>query len=269
MIWSCRDKAINYGQRVLLMGIVNVTPDSFSDGGDWYGTEKALQHALKLEKDGADILDIGAQSTRPGHTAITAEEEWSRLRELLPRLRRQTKLPISVDTFYPDVAEKALEAGADIINDVSGTVSPKMAKAVKSAGAGWILMHAGGGSPADVRTFFEKAADKCRKMEIKQDQICFDMGIGFGKQYEEDLELLVNVKMYKLPGYPLMLGCSRKRVIGKSSGQAEPKKRTIGNVAADTAAILGGVDIIRLHNIEEEKEGILVAQQLKGIFSDD
>lgn len=259
MIWKCCNHQIKYGKKILLMGIVNVTPDSFSDGGDWFSPDKAVAHALMLEKQGADILDIGAQSTRPGHTPVSDREEWQRLEPVLTQLVKKTNLPISVDTYYPYVAEKALKAGVCIINDVSGKVDEEMAKAVKKAGAGWIIMHSKQGSVEDVKVFFEESLKKCEVFGIEKNSVCFDMGIGFGKNYEQDLALLANVKQYKIKGYPLLLGCSRKRVIGRSSNQDNPKKRTYGNIAADTAAILGGADIIRFHNVLEEKEGILTA----------
>lgn len=247
-----------------MMGIVNVTPDSFSDGGRWFSGEKAVDHALELEKDGADILDIGAQSTRPGHVPVSAEHEWERLKDVLPLICDKTSLPVSVDTYYPSVAEKALETGASIINDVSGVVTPEMAKIVRKWGAGWIIMHSGGGSVAEVREFFEKSVDECDDLGVDRDSVCLDMGIGFGKNYRQDMQLLANVNLYKKEGYPLLLGCSRKRVIGAGSGQENPAERIYGNIAADTAAVLGGVDIIRAHDIKNEKQGVSMALAMKG-----
>lgn len=262
-IWNCRDKQIEYGKRVLIMGIVNVTPDSFSDGGDCFLPNNAVKHAFELQNDGADIIDIGAQSTRPGHTPVSDSEEWARLEPVLSALKGKLSVPVSVDTYYPTVAEKAVDFGADIINDVSGIVSRKMAKVVKKHRTGWILMHNGGGSPKDVRAFFEKADKECEALGVDGSSICFDMGIGFGKGFEENLSLIANVGEYKLDGYPLLLGTSRKRVIGLGSGQDNPKERIYGNIAADTAAILGGVDIIRLHDVKNEKQGILMAEKIK------
>ena len=143
-VWHCREKEIEYGSKVLLMGIVNVTPDSFSDGGDWLDPATALTHARALEAQGADILDIGGQSTRPGHTPVTDKEEWARLEPVLSVLCKETALPVSVDTYYPYVAAQALRCGAQIINDVSGVVNPEMADVVCRYGAGWVIMHAGG-----------------------------------------------------------------------------------------------------------------------------
>lgn len=264
MIWNCRDKKIEYGKKILIMGIVNVTPDSFSDGGENFAAENAVKKALLLEKQGADIIDFGAQSTRPGSTLIDEEEEWSRLEPVLSAVRGKLRVPVSVDTFYPLVAEKALQRGADIINDVSGVISRQMAQIVKNTGCGWIIMHNGAGSIEDVKQFFINSAQECDRLGIEKSQLCFDMGIGFGKDFDENMALLSNVEKYKLSGYPLLLGTSRKRVIGQGSEQENPKERVYGNIAADTAAIFGGADIIRLHDVKNEKHGIYMAEKLKG-----
>lgn len=245
------------------MGIVNVTPDSFSDGGEHFSTKDAVNCALRLEKEGADIIDIGAQSTRPGSTVVSEKEEWSRLEEVLSSLSGKISVPVSVDTYYPSVAENAVKTGVSIINDVSGIVSPKMAKIVKKYHTGWILMHNGAGSPNDIKSFFENSLSECEKLGIDKSQLCFDMGIGFGKNYDENMALIANAEKYKIDGVPLLLGTSRKRVIGEGSAQSDPKKRIYGNIAADTAAIMGGVDIIRVHDVKNEKQGILMAQNLK------
>ncbi|MCD7797377.1 MAG: dihydropteroate synthase [Clostridiales bacterium] len=264
MYWNIRDGKIEYGSKILIMGIVNVTPDSFSDGGDYFDSDTAVKHALELERDGADIIDIGAQSTRPGHIPISAEEEWARLKAVLDALYGVLSVPISVDTYYPYVAEKSAQKGVQTINDVSGVVNPETAKVVKKYGCGWVIMHSGHGTPQTVKTFFENAVSQCENLGIDKSHICLDMGIGFGKDYDEDMALIANVRDYKIDGCPLLLGTSRKRVIGKASNQDEPKNRVYGNIAADTAAILGGVDIIRLHDVKNEKQGVLTAQRLKG-----
>ncbi|MBQ9517158.1 MAG: dihydropteroate synthase [Eubacterium sp.] len=249
--------------RPIIMGIVNVTPDSFSDGGAHFDGEKAVEYALELISDGADIIDLGAQSTRPGYTEIPPEEEISRLSGVLPVLRKKTDKPISVDTYFPAVAQWAVENGADIINDVSGVFNTDMAQIVKNSGAGWVIMHNGDGSESEVKAFFEDMVQRCADFGINKAQICLDMGIGFGKTYEQNLELIANVSAYKLPDYPLLLGTSRKRVIGAASQTQNPTERIYGNIAADTAAILGGADIIRIHDVKNEIKGILTAKELK------
>ena len=178
-------------------------------------------------------------------------------------LRGKISVPISVDTYFPSVAEKSLKMGADIINDVSGVISRDMAKIVKNTRCGWILMHNGAGSPDDVRDFFEKSVDECKRLGIDESQLCLDMGIGFGKNYDENMTLLTHVSDYKIDGYPLLLGTSRKRVIGQGSEQENPAERVYGNISADTVAILGGCDIVRIHDVKNEKQGILMAQNLR------
>jgi dihydropteroate synthase len=263
MYWKCKDYNIEYGAKTLIMGIVNVTPDSFSDGGEHFDADNAAEYALTLAAHGADIIDIGAQSTRPGSEKISADEEWSRLEPVLKALNGRCPVPVSVDTFYPQVAAKAAENGAVIINDVSGGVSPEMAEVVRNTGCGWIIMHFGEGTCGEVVKFFEESAEKCASLGIDPSQLCFDMGIGFGKDYECNMALLANTGRLKLDGYPLLLGTSRKRVIGAASGQSEPKERIYGNIAADTLAVLGGIDIIRLHDVKNERQGILTAEKLK------
>lgn len=263
MIWKCKDKKIEYGKDVLIMGIVNVTPDSFSDGGDHFKCKDAVECVLKLIDDGADIIDIGAQSTRPGHIPVSDKDEWKRLEPVLKALNGKISVPVSIDTYYPYVAEKSLESGADIINDVSGIINPEMVKIVKSSGCGWVIMHNGHGTVDDIKSFFEKSIDECKKIGIDKSQICLDMGIGFDKDYEENLKLLTNVENYKIDGYPLLLGTSRKRVIGQGSRQENAKLRVYGNIAADTVAIMQGADIIRIHDVLNEKQGIYMAQALR------
>ena len=211
-VWHCREKEIAYGSKVLLMGIVNVTPDSFSDGGDWLDPATALTHARALEAQGADILDIGGHSTRPGHTPVTDKEEWARLKPVLSVLCKETALPVSVDTYYPYVAAQALRCGAQIINDVSGVVNPEMADVVCRYGAGWVIMHAGPGTPADVKAFFTDSVTACRALGVQDSQICLDMGIGFGKNFQQDLALIANIPQYKMAGFPLLLGLADKGI---------------------------------------------------------
>lgn len=263
MQWICKNHKIEYGKKTLIMGIVNVTPDSFSDGGDNFSVENAVKTAAQMEKQGADIIDFGAQSTRPDFTQISAEEEWSRLQPVLKAVKGKISIPISIDTFYPFVAENALKNGADIINDVSGAVSSEMAEIVRKTGAGWVIMHNGAGGIKEVSKFFSDSMNELDRLLVNKNQICFDMGIGFGKTRNQDFELLANIDKYKPEGFPLLLGTSRKRVIKEGSGQDISKERIYGNIAADTIAILNGADVIRLHDVEHEKQGIYMADALR------
>lgn len=262
MIWKCRDKKIEYGDKPLVMGIVNVTPDSFSDGGNYADSENAVAHALELVEQGADIIDLGAQSTRPNYCEISPEEEWARLEPVIKALRPQTNVPISVDTYFPLVAQNALNLGVDIINDVSGAFNQEMAKIVEKTACGWVLMHNGAGSVAEVGDFFKKMLALCDDFGINKSQLCLDMGIGFGKDYEQNLELIANIPEYKIEGVPLLLGTSRKRVIGTASNQPNPQERVYGNISADTVAIFGGADIIRIHDVKNEIQGIMTGYEL-------
>lgn len=264
MEWKCSGFSLPLGKKTYLMGILNVTPDSFSDGGKWDTTDKAVEHALEMAADGADLIDIGAQSTRPGHIAVSPEDEWQRLEPILCALRDQLNLPLSVDTYYPSVARLALDAGAAVINDVSGVMQPDMAKAIATYHAGWVVMHTGGGTAdltpnpdqdivADVNRFFMDCISQCGGYGIRQDQICLDMGIGFGKTYAQNLTLIREHSKLHHPENALLTGLSRKRVIGQATGIEHAAQRLPGNLAAHTCAIMGGTDILRVHDVRAER----------------
>lgn len=261
------------GRHTYTMGILNVTPDSFSDGGKWLDPELAAARALEMQAQGAELLDIGAQSTRPGHAAISPEEELLRLTPVLERLRGRLRIPVSIDTFFPQVARRALELGAQIINDVSGVFSEEMAQVIRDGGAGWIVMHTGGGTAdtqavypqgvtAHVRSFFEGMAHRAAQFGIDGRALCFDPGIGFGKSYEENLTLLREIDQLRLPGRALLVGASRKRVVGQATGVARAQDRVIGTVAAHVAAITGGCDILRVHDVLECVESAKMADAI-------
>lgn len=244
------------------MGIVNITPDSFSDGGEHTGCE--VEYALSLIGDGADIIDLGAQSTRPNAVQITPEEEWSRLERTLVTLRKKTDKPISVDTFYPSVAEKALKSGADIINDISGVIDGDMLALVRDYGCGYVITHNSNNTEKSITEFFRNAIENCGKLGVDKAQLCLDVGIGFGKTYEENLRTLARLNEYKIDGVPLLLGVSRKSVIGIATGESEPKKRLFGNISVHSHAVMCGVDIIRLHDVKNEKQAIAMSEALRG-----
>lgn len=262
--FKCGKYSLPLGKKTYIMGILNVTPDSFSDGGLWNNPEKAAIHAREMIETGADIIDIGAQSTRPGHVEISANKEIERLGAVFEALKNPG-VPVSVDTYYPQAAEFALKNGADIINDVSGIFNPKMAEIIKKYNAGWIVMHTGGGTAdlvpqydegvvENVKMFFEKMLSECENFGIDLSCICLDPGIGFGKTYEDNLELLGRMSELKTPQNALLAGASRKRVIGTATGVEKADKRLIGTVAAHCACIFGGADIIRVHDVAESAE---------------
>lgn len=261
------------GKRTYTMGILNVTPDSFSDGGKWFNPDAAAAHALEMQAHGADLLDLGAQSTRPGHVEIPPEQELARLAPVLERLKGNLHIPISIDTYYPQVAQKALELGAQIINDVSGRFSEQMAQVIRSHGAGWIVMHTGGGTAdtqeaypegvtANVRAFFQTMAQQAERFGIPGHALCMDPGIGFGKSYQENLTLLRDTAHLRLPGYALLVGVSRKHVVGQATGVEKAADRMLGTVAANVAAIAGGCDIIRVHDVLECVESAKMADAI-------
>lgn len=272
-IFKFKNRSLILGQKTYIMGIINVTPDSFSDGGVNLNAENAVKTALDMEKAGADILDIGGQSTRPGHTVISAEEEWNRLKDVLPQILKVTTLPVSVDTFYPEVAVKALEMGCHIINDVSGNVNPQMIEAVKKYSAGIVLMHSGtekGDLAKEIGKRLKKMLSIAMKMGLKREYICLDAGLGFGKTEAENFEIINAIQKCKVKGNAFLVGASRKRFVTLALSETKPslQKRDIATAVVNTAAILGGADIIRVHNVKMAVESVNVADAIlkKGGF---
>ncbi len=260
------------GKKTYVMGILNYTPDSFSDGGIYFTPEKALERAIEMQNQGADIIDIGANSTRPDAKILCAAEEKERLAPVLEAICRNVKAAVSVDTFYPACAEAALKAGADIINDVSGVFNPETAKLAAKYGAGYVVMHNPCGSAevseypdgvvADLRKFFVDAIELAAKFGLPKEQLCLDPGFGFGKSHEDNLEILRNLQWLKFKGVALLAACSRKRFVGAASGEENPVLRDSGTVAAHTSAIMGGADIIRVHDVFSGVQGARVADEI-------
>ena len=253
-----REKNFDTRDKTLIMGILNVTPDSFSDGGFFYSNESAINHAAKLISDGADIIDIGAESTRPNFTPIDADTEIARLEKIIPAIKN-FGVPISIDTYKPQVASVALELGADIINDVHGLADDEMIHVAKKFNAPVIAMHNGldkniadGYVIADIKNFFRRTLQRCKNFGLNPAQIIFDPGIGFGKTQEENLTVLRNLRELKnLDGVevPLLLGVSRKSVIGYATG-FDVTDRDEATGAACVLAISQSVDIVRVHNVK-------------------
>lgn len=252
--------------RTYVMGILNVTPDSFSDGGRFFDPAAAVERAKEMEREGADLIDIGGQSTRPGYSAIPPEEEWERIRQVVPAVVRETGLAVSVDTFYPWVAQKALEAGAHIVNDVSG-FGDGMLEAVRGSGCGCVVMHPKGaergGILGEVRAFFEERLRAAEALGIEKGRLCFDPGIGFGKTYEDNLRLLAWPDRVKPEGTAFLIAASRKRVIGQPCGDPPFEERMPGTIAAHTVSILRGADLVRVHDVKEAVQAARVADAVK------
>lgn len=266
-VFKFRDRELTLGKCTYIMGIINVTPDSFSDGGDRFSAEAALTAAIEMEKQGADILDIGGQSTRPGAAKIPPEEEWERLEKALYLILKNTSLPVSVDTFYPEVAEKALMLGCHIINDVSGVASPKMAEVVKKYNAGWVLMHSGGEHSDDicdeVHNGLRDLLKKAVSLGVESERICLDPGIGFGKTAEQNYRLISGTSKVKVRQNAYLIGASRKRFIGAVLPKDIPvKERDFGTLAVNTAGIMGGADIIRVHDVKGSVLAAKVADEI-------
>lgn len=267
-MFSAKNFCFERGRRTYIMGVLNVTPDSFSDGGLFVSAEDALRRALQIQSEGADILDVGAESTAPGHTPVTSEEEIGRLCPVLAKLCSTLEIPVSVDTRHPETAAWALEQGASIVNDVSGTFDPQTAQAVRRYNAGWIVMH---GADADaqgtdnplpqVRAFFKEMLRRAEDARLRKTQLCMDPGIGFGKSRAGDFAVLRDLRQLDV-GCAMLVGASRKRLIGEASGESDPRKRLAGTVACHTAAIAGGADILRVHDVADGVQGARVADAL-------
>ncbi len=248
------------GQRTLIMGILNVTPDSFSDGGRFFDAGKAVEHAREMIAAGADIIDIGAESTRPGHAPVDGREEWRRLAPVLRRLRSEFSCPLSVDTYKPEVARRALAFGADIINDVwGGATDPAMWQTVAKSRALYVLMHnatgrrdwpTGSRVARRVRDELLDLAGRAMAAGVPSEAIILDPGIGFGKTQAQNLELINRADVYGATGHPILIGTSRKSVIGHALG-APVEERLEGTAATIAIAIARGVDIVRVHDVAE------------------
>ena len=244
-----------WGERTLVMGILNLTPDSFSDGGQYNEAERAEGRVGEMVAEGADLLDLGAESTRPGAVEVEEEEEWARLEPVLRRLAPRAPVPLSVDTYKAGVAERALRAGAVIVNDVWGLRrDPAMADVVAAAGAGVVLMD-NRAEPVDtadcvavVAETLGDSLERARRAGIAPGRIVLDPGIGFGKTYAQNLEVLAGLSRLRTLGYPLLLGASRKSVIGKTL-DLPADQRLEGTLALTVAGAAAGVDLVRVHDV--------------------
>jgi len=267
------------GERTLVMGVLNVTPDSFSDGGNFLQPESAIEHAFAIERAGADLLDIGGESTRPGSVETSASEELDRILPVLEGLRGRLKIPISVDTRRTSVAELAIQAGAELVNDVSGLRSdPRIAEVAARHRVPLILMHMRGEPRTmqaagfardvmkDVNRGLRESVRVARKAGVGKSQIILDPGIGFGKSFAQNYELLQKFSRLAKLGYPLLVGTSRKGFLGATLARdgkpASPEERIWGTAATVTASILNGAHIVRVHDVAEMVQVARVADCL-------
>jgi dihydropteroate synthase len=275
--WHLPDRVLRFDDRPLIMGIVNVTPDSFSDGGRFAGADAAVAHGLRLIEDGADILDIGGESTRPGSQPVPGEEELRRVLPVVERLAGQVGVPLSVDTSKALVAQRCLEAGAKIVNDVTALGGdPDMAQVVRDSRAGVILMHMQG-TPAtmqidpvypevisDIRRFFQQRIDEAVSPGVNLEQIVLDPGVGFGKTVEHNLEILARLEEFQSLGRPICLGVSRKGFAGKILSRPV-EERLAGSLAAACHALSKrAVQILRVHDVRETRDAVLMFRAIEG-----
>ncbi|MTD42319.1 dihydropteroate synthase [Erwinia sp. CPCC 100877] len=252
-----------------IMGILNVTPDSFSDGGHYQQLDSALLQCDEMLANGVDIIDIGGQSTRPGYQEVTPAEEKARILPVIKALKKRTAIPLSVDTYFPEVAAAALDLGVEIINDVKGLDTAGMLEvALKYPDSGLIIMHSRPRNKEvtvqkDIQQFYQEKIAVCEQVGIAAERLCFDPGIGFGKTLAENIEILKKPEHFRYQDVPLLYGVSRKRTIGSLTNESDPLARDFGSVTASLYAADRGVEIVRVHNVKGMKDALKVWQSLK------
>ena len=268
-------RELTLGARTLVMGVVNVTPDSFSDGGLRFDPARAIDDALRMVEDGADLLDVGGESTRPGADPLPAEEELRRVIPVIEGLSRRAGVPISVDTYKADVATRALDAGATIVNDISALLyEPGLGAVAAERRAAVILMHNRGRSKAmyaeasygdvvaEVARELQRQADDAMRTGVARERIILDPGLGFAKRAEHSLAALAGLDRLAELGFPLLSGPSRKSFLKEGLGDVPPEERLWGTAAAVTASVLFGAHIVRVHDVREMVQVVRVADSI-------
>jgi dihydropteroate synthase len=277
--WKLAHRSLPYGERTLVMGVLNITPDSFSDGGKFYAPERAVEHALTMIAEGADILDVGGESTRPGSASVSEAEELQRVLPIIKMLAAETSVPISVDTTKSAVARAALEAGAEIINDISALrFDPAIADEGAKAKAGLVLMHSRG-TPKTMQQLppvadilseviggLRESIAIAQQRGVASESIAIDPGIGFGKTAEQNVELIAKLDQLvaQFAGFPIMIGTSRKSFIGKLLDNPPADQRLHGTIASIAASVLRGAHIVRVHDVKPAVEAVRVAEAIRG-----
>ena len=278
--WKLARRALPYGERTLVMGVLNVTPDSFSDGGQFFSFDQAVAHAERMIDEGADIIDIGGESTRPGSVAVTEAEELRRVIPVIQRLTKSATVPISIDTTKTEVARAALEAGAEIVNDISALrFDSAIADEVAKAGAGLVLMHSRG-TPKTMQQL-PPASDIMREVidglrqsiavaeqrGVAPESIAIDPGIGFGKTAEQNIEVIAKLGELAeaFADFPLLIGTSRKSFIGKLLDGAPADLRLNGTIASIVASVLKGAQVVRVHDVKAAVEAVRIADAVRQV----
>ena len=272
---NCRGKSLTFGERTRIMGILNVTPDSFSDGGRYLDADRAIAYAHQMIEDGADIIDIGGESSRPGALPVPTDQELARVLPVIEALANGTEALISIDTYKPTVARSALQAGAHIVNDITALGDVEMAEIIAETDAGLILMHMKGvprimqRSPVyrdlipEILTFLRQRVNKAQARGVCPDRIMIDPGIGFGKTAEHNLKILRCLDQFRCLDKPILIGTSRKAFIGKVLSLPNPDDRLEGTAATVAWAIAHGADVIRVHDVKAMRQ---IAQMTDAIY---
>jgi dihydropteroate synthase len=267
---------LDFSQKTCIMGILNITPDSFSDGGRYFDKTSAINKALQMVEDGADIIDIGGESTRPGSEPVPVEEELRRILPIIKAIAGEIKIPVSIDTYKSEIAKRALDAGASMVNDISGLrFDPEMAKVVSDYKVPVVIMHIKGTPKImqhkpvydalipEILGYLSQSITIAGEAGISDNIIMIDPGLGFGKTFEHNLEIIHNLHEFTLLGKPVLIGPSRKAFIGKILGDLPPEERLEGTAAAVAISIMNGANIVRVHDVKEMARVARVADAIK------
>ncbi len=276
MIARFRKKTMDFSTRTHIMGVLNTTPDSFSDGGKFLKLDEAIRQGMKMVQEGADIIDVGGESTRPGSDPLTLKEELSRVIPVIESLSQRTDVPVSIDTYKAEVARRALDAGAQMINDISALrFDPEMKKVAKEFDVPMVLMHIKGTPKnmqkdpfyqdviGEITEYLKKSIKMAQDAGADREKIIVDPGIGFGKRLEDNLNILKNLKKFSILECPVLIGCSRKSFIGRIL-DLPVEERLEGSLAALAVAIMNGANIVRVHDVKESRRVVRLVDAIMG-----
>ncbi len=274
-IFKYKNKAVDLGNNFLVMGILNVTPDSFSDGGRYNSFDKAVKRCEEMIEEGVNIIDIGGESTRPGSDPVELQEELRRVVPVVEEIKKRFNVDVSVDTYKSAVAKEAIECGADIINDISGlNFDSNMLDVLSENSCGIIAVHIKGTpknmqkNPVyehiipEINEYFETIINKTDAAGIERERLVLDPGIGFGKTFEDNYTILNNIKSFKIWGRPILIGLSRKSFIGYTLNKEKPEDRLFGTIGANVTALIRGANILRVHDVKENSEALKLAKSI-------